>query len=93
MAISRYSDLTLIQNQGRSYRRISRINDTGPPSYRGPNMCNCSRLIRLPCLKKDPERIFIQGPLRATYASVQNIGRFVVSNVVLRPQSFAFSSS
>ncbi|GFS60800.1 hypothetical protein TNCV_2001881 [Trichonephila clavipes] len=27
------------RDQRHSYRRISRINDTGPPSYRGPNIC------------------------------------------------------
>ncbi|GFX18626.1 uncharacterized protein TNCV_3310871 [Trichonephila clavipes] len=29
-------------NQGRSYYGISRINDKGPPSYKGHNMCNYS---------------------------------------------------
>ncbi|GFX30540.1 hypothetical protein TNCV_3461911 [Trichonephila clavipes] len=56
----------MISNQGRNYRGI---NDTGPPSYRGSNMCNYSPLTRLPYLKKDPERILIQGPLGTSYAS------------------------
>ncbi|GFW70637.1 histone-lysine N-methyltransferase SETMAR [Trichonephila clavipes] len=42
--------------QGRSYRRISRINDTGPPSYRGPNMYNYSPTTMASMSKKGPRR-------------------------------------
>ncbi|GFY35007.1 hypothetical protein TNCV_5043831 [Trichonephila clavipes] len=42
--------------QGCSYRRI---NDTGPTSYRGPNMCNYSPTHRAPISKKRPEAILI----------------------------------
>ncbi|GFT76820.1 hypothetical protein TNCV_1419491 [Trichonephila clavipes] len=44
--------------QGRSYHRIS---DTGPPRYRGANMCNYSPTNRVLIHKK--------GPLRTSYAS------------------------
>ncbi|GFS69915.1 hypothetical protein TNCV_3102111 [Trichonephila clavipes] len=53
--------------QGRSSRRI---NDTGPPSYRSPNMCNYSPTNRAPLSKKGPEGILIQSLLRASYANV-----------------------
>ncbi|GFV30628.1 hypothetical protein TNCV_2231581 [Trichonephila clavipes] len=54
---------------GRSYHRISRINDTGVPSYRSPNMCKYNPTNRTPTPKKDPERILMQGPLRTSYTS------------------------
>ncbi|GFW11293.1 hypothetical protein TNCV_3808131 [Trichonephila clavipes] len=40
------------EEQGRSYRHISRTNDMGPPSYRGPNMC---KKIIIKC-QKGPNR-------------------------------------
>ncbi|GFY12993.1 hypothetical protein TNCV_665591 [Trichonephila clavipes] len=42
------------KDQGRSYRRISHINDTGLPSYRGPNMCSYSPTDRILISKKGP---------------------------------------
>ncbi|GFV52883.1 hypothetical protein TNCV_2875511 [Trichonephila clavipes] len=54
---------------GRSYRRISHINDTGAPSYRGPNVSNYSPTNSAPISKNGPEGNLIQGPLRASYAS------------------------
>ncbi|GFX82621.1 hypothetical protein TNCV_1192961 [Trichonephila clavipes] len=46
--------------QGRSYRRI---NDTGPPSYRVPNICNYNLTKRAPISKKGHRRNFDTGPL------------------------------
>ncbi|GFT91476.1 hypothetical protein TNCV_4286251 [Trichonephila clavipes] len=45
----------------RSYRRI---NDTGFPSYRGPNMCNYSPTNRAPVPKKRPRRNFDTASLQ-----------------------------
>ncbi|GFT01001.1 hypothetical protein TNCV_4054081 [Trichonephila clavipes] len=45
----------------RSYRRISPINDTGPPGYRGPNVCNCSPTNRAPIPKKRPRTSYASG--------------------------------
>ncbi|GFX32663.1 hypothetical protein TNCV_888011 [Trichonephila clavipes] len=50
------------EKQGHSYRRINRINDTGLPSYRGPNMCSYSRSNRAPHLKMGLEGILEQAP-------------------------------
>ncbi|GFV78916.1 integrase catalytic domain-containing protein [Trichonephila clavipes] len=55
----------LLHLQGHSYRRFS---DTGPPSYRDPNMCNYSPTNRASISKKGPGSILIQGPFRASYA-------------------------
>ncbi|GFU00313.1 transposable element Tc3 transposase [Trichonephila clavipes] len=52
--------------QGRSYHRISRINDTGPPSYKSPNMCNYSTTNNP---LKDLRRSFDTRPNRTYYAS------------------------
>ncbi|GFU89088.1 hypothetical protein TNCV_2895361 [Trichonephila clavipes] len=49
-------------HQGRRYRRMSRINDTGPSSYRGSNMCNYSPTNRVLISKKCPQRNFDTGP-------------------------------
>ncbi|GFV70029.1 hypothetical protein TNCV_4220241 [Trichonephila clavipes] len=40
--------------QGRSYHRISRVNDTEPPSYRAPTCVTSVPLTRLPYLKRVP---------------------------------------
>ncbi|GFV39356.1 hypothetical protein TNCV_1230581 [Trichonephila clavipes] len=41
---------------------LSRINDTGPSSYRGPNMCNYSPTNRALISKKAPQRSFDTEP-------------------------------
>ncbi|GFX96170.1 hypothetical protein TNCV_2290591 [Trichonephila clavipes] len=51
-----------IVHQGRSYCRISRINDTGPSSYRGPNICNYTITNRAFFSKKGPRRSFDTEP-------------------------------
>ncbi|GFS92028.1 hypothetical protein TNCV_4635561 [Trichonephila clavipes] len=67
--------------QGRSYHRLS---DTGPPNYRGSNMCNYSPTNRVPISKKGPEGILIQGPLRASYAGVHKpIVSFLEQNEII----------
>ncbi|GFW71993.1 hypothetical protein TNCV_4788811 [Trichonephila clavipes] len=43
--------LAEIQSSGRGYRRI---NDTRPPSYRGPNVSNYSPTNRAPISKNGP---------------------------------------
>ncbi|GFV79109.1 hypothetical protein TNCV_2612951 [Trichonephila clavipes] len=45
--------------QGRSYRRI---NDTGPPSFRGHHMCNYTTYNRALIFLKGPRRCFDTGP-------------------------------
>ncbi|GFY18282.1 hypothetical protein TNCV_2046881 [Trichonephila clavipes] len=57
-SIDEESFFFLDNEQGRSYHRIK---DTGPPSYRSPNMCNYSPTNRAPISKKGPEGILIQG--------------------------------
>ncbi|GFW42566.1 hypothetical protein TNCV_4257601 [Trichonephila clavipes] len=65
---SRYSQPTLrtkkivIFKQRRSYRRISSINDAGPPSYWGPNMCNYSTTNKIFTSKKGRQRSFDTRP-------------------------------
>ncbi|GFX82623.1 hypothetical protein TNCV_1192981 [Trichonephila clavipes] len=49
-------------DQRHSYRRISRINDTGSPSYKGPNMCNFSPTNRVLISKKGSRRNFDTRP-------------------------------
>ncbi|GFW22584.1 hypothetical protein TNCV_1478811 [Trichonephila clavipes] len=51
-------------NQRRSYHRISRINDTGPPSNRGPNMCNYSTANKAFISIKGPRTSFETGPIQ-----------------------------
>ncbi|GFU15181.1 hypothetical protein TNCV_4558941 [Trichonephila clavipes] len=54
-----------VLGQGSSYRRI---NDMGPPSYRGPNMCNYSTTNKVFFLKKRPPKpVLIRDPLRTSY--------------------------
>ncbi|GFW39180.1 hypothetical protein TNCV_1831701 [Trichonephila clavipes] len=48
---------------GRSY---CRINDTGPPRYKGPTCAATVSLAGLSYLKKCPEGILIQCPLRTS---------------------------
>ncbi|GFX83188.1 hypothetical protein TNCV_4987821 [Trichonephila clavipes] len=77
-----YAGTRVPSNQGRSYLRIRRINDTGPPYDRGPNMCDYNPLSRLPYLKKGLERILILGRLRASYASASNYIQHILIHAV-----------
>ncbi|GFW12394.1 hypothetical protein TNCV_816471 [Trichonephila clavipes] len=56
--------------QRRSYLRISRINDTGHPGYRGPNLCNYSTTIRPVSIEKESLKYndmgLIKGPLNVS---------------------------
>ncbi|GFV80392.1 hypothetical protein TNCV_2149261 [Trichonephila clavipes] len=52
------SRIFFIPTQKRSYRCISRINDTGPSSYRDPNMFNYSPTNRTLIPKRGQRRIF-----------------------------------
>ncbi|GFU46215.1 hypothetical protein TNCV_2155501 [Trichonephila clavipes] len=58
-------------DHGRSYRRISHINDTDPHSCRSPNMCNYNPTNRAPKSKKGPRRNFDTGPLTASTPVLQ----------------------
>ncbi|GFY10352.1 hypothetical protein TNCV_2630291 [Trichonephila clavipes] len=62
--------------QGCSYHRI---NDTVPPTYRGPNMCKYSTTNRAFFLIKGPEGVLIRALHRASYASVFSITFFTTS--------------
>ncbi|GFV14144.1 hypothetical protein TNCV_526181 [Trichonephila clavipes] len=50
---------TIVAGRKRSYRRII---DTGPPSYKVPNMCNCSPTNRALKSGKEPRRNFDTVP-------------------------------
>ncbi|GFU47740.1 hypothetical protein TNCV_4464911 [Trichonephila clavipes] len=57
---------TVPVRHGRSYRRI---NDTGPPIYRGPKLCNSSPTNSAFISKKGPQKNFDTGPLRTSCVS------------------------
>ncbi|GFS72519.1 hypothetical protein TNCV_2116521 [Trichonephila clavipes] len=64
-------DPNMIWGQGRSYRRISRINNMGPHATGAPTcVSTVSCVSTVPHLRKCPKGILIQGPLRVSYASV-----------------------
>ncbi|GFV69229.1 hypothetical protein TNCV_3861521 [Trichonephila clavipes] len=68
-SVARGLDRELAAGQGRSYRRIIRIDCTGLPSYSGPNMCIYSPNNKALISKKRPGGILIQDPLRTSYTS------------------------
>ncbi|PRD21807.1 UNVERIFIED_CONTAM: hypothetical protein NCL1_50790 [Trichonephila clavipes] len=82
-----------ITYKGRYYRRINHINDTGPPSYRGSNMCYYSPNNRLPYLKEGYEGILIQDPLRASYASELTCVISALTHGALREQIITYELS
>ncbi|GFW36357.1 uncharacterized protein TNCV_3712771 [Trichonephila clavipes] len=61
------------QDLGRSYRRISRIIDTGHPSFEGLKTCKQKKPQNIKkLLDRAPQETLIQGPLRTSYASDQD---------------------
>ncbi|GFW04905.1 hypothetical protein TNCV_4881401 [Trichonephila clavipes] len=62
--------------QERSYRCIIRINITGPPSYRDPNMCNYSITKRALVSKKGSEGVLMRGPIGTSYATDRMLSEF-----------------
>ncbi|GFW47686.1 hypothetical protein TNCV_2828771 [Trichonephila clavipes] len=67
---SRQIESASLPYTGRSYHRISSINDTGSSSYRDPNMYNYSPTNRVLIPKKGSRRSFDTEPsFRISYAS------------------------
>ncbi|GFW70436.1 hypothetical protein TNCV_4915561 [Trichonephila clavipes] len=64
-----YKLAQLVVAQGHTFRRIRRINDTGPTSYRAPTYVSKDHEIFKGLKKGVPKKFLIHGPLRTSYAS------------------------